>query len=212
MDFLDVETRRGADNQRRAVSAVIAEDPDLVIIASTPTETAAIVSQAAAKGFDHTMITTSQGWDDALLDGSDAAVTALLAGARPYRAFTHGTAGYAAMREALGDVEPDDAYTSGWVSSYPLYDALQAAADAGVLTRQGLLTAVDSLETVDYEFMLTIGAGSLGADTPAGQAFAKTVFRIPNPAAGPGATFEEDYFAGVTAATYDFDRPCYQDW
>jgi len=213
MDFLDVETRRGADHQTRAVSAVLAEDPDLVIVATTPTETAAIVGQAAAKGFDHTIITTSQGWDDTLLDGPDAAVvTSLLAGARPYRAFTHGTAGYATMREALGDVEPDDAYTSGWVSSYPLYDALQAAADAGDLTRQGLLTAVDSLKTVDYEFMLPVGAGTLGADTPAGQAFTKTVFRIPDdPGEGPVRIFEEDYFAGVTAATYDFERPCSED-
>lgn len=212
MDFLDVETQRGADNQTRAVSAMIAEDPDLVIVATTPTETAAIVGRAAAQGFDHTIITTSQGWDDALLDEPDAAaVAALLAGARPYRAFTHGPTGYAAMRETLGDVEPDDAYTIGWIGSYPLYDALQAAVDAGDLTRQGLVTAVDSLETVDYEFMLTIGAGTLGADTPAGQAFAKTVFRIPDPAAGPGAIVEEDYFAGITAATYGFERPCNED-
>jgi hypothetical protein len=50
---------------------------------------------------------------------------------------------------------------------------------AGDLTRQGLLEAVTSLEAVDYEFMLPPGSGAFGADSPAGQAVLRTVFRMP---------------------------------
>ena len=93
--------------------------------------------------------------------------------------YTQGTAGHGVMRDALGDVEPDDAYTSGWIWSYPIRDALRAVVDAGDLTRQGLLDAVTSLESVDYDFMLPPGSGAFGADTPSGQAVRRTVFRLP---------------------------------
>lgn len=212
MRFVDVTTRRGADNQARAVSEVAARDPDLVVVATTPTETGAIVGQAAARGFDGTMITTGPGWDDALLDGPNAAaVRSLLLGARPWRAFTHGTVGHGAMRRAVGDVEPDDAYTSGWISSYPLRDALRAAANAGDLTRQGLLEAVTSLKGVDYEGMLPPHVSVPGADMRADQAVHRTVFRIPDPESVTGATDEEDFFNGLTTATYAFERPCFED-
>lgn len=207
--YTAVETGRGAGGLDRAVATLVADDPDLVIVATTPRETAEIARRAAARGYDGTMIATSQAWDDALLAGPDAdAVASLVVGALPYRGFGHGTVGHAAMRDALGNVEPDDAYTSGWISSYPLHDALRVAAERGDLTRRGVRSAVDSLDAVDYEFMLPVGAGALGADTAAGRAFTRTVFRIPDPTAGRGATSEEDYFAGITAATHDFARPC----
>jgi ABC-type branched-subunit amino acid transport system substrate-binding protein len=213
MRFVDVETRPGAGNQADAVSEVVAQDPDLVVIATTPTETAAIVGRAAAADFDGIMIATGPGWDDALLDGPDAdAVRSLLLGARPWRAFSHGTVGHGALREALGDVEPDDAYTSGWIWSYPLRDALRAAVAAGDLTRQGLLEAVTSLDAVDYEFMLPPGSGAFGADSPVGEAVLRTVFRMPEPGSVTGGTSEEDFFNGVTAGTYAFERPFYEDW
>lgn len=209
MAFVDVATRPGSGNQANAVSEVVDRDPDLVVLATTPTETGAIVGRAAARGFDGLMITTGPGWDDALLDGPDAeAVRSLLLGARPWRAFSHGTVGHGAMREALGDVAADDTYTAGWIWSYPLRDALRAAVDAGDLTRRGLLEAVTSLEAVDYEFMLPPGSGAFGADTPAGQAVLRTVFRIPDPESRTGATREEDFFNGLTVGTYAFERPC----
>jgi hypothetical protein len=114
--------------------------------------------------------------------------------------------------DALLDGPDDDAYTSGWIWSYPLRDALRAAVAAGDLTRQGLLEAVTSLEAVDYEFMLPPGSGAFGADSPAGQAVVRTVFRMPESGSVTGATSEEDFFNGVTAGTYAFERPCYEDW
>lgn len=212
MAFVDVTTRRGADVQAGAVAEVVDTDPDLVVLATSPAETGAIVGQAAARGFDGIVITASPGWDDALLEGPDAeAVRSLLIGARPWRAFTHGTIGHGAMRDALGDVEPDDAYTSGWISSHPIRDALRAAVDAGDLTRQGLLDAVTSLESVDYDFMLPPGSGAFGADTPSGQAVRRTVFRLPDPDADDGGTREEDFFNGITSGTYAFERPCFEE-
>ena len=82
------------------------------------------------------------------------------------------TPGHEAMREAVGDVEqPNDGYTAGWVWSYPLKAALEAAAEAGDLTRAGVAEAAGALETVDYEGMLPEEAGKFGGDP------SETVFR-----------------------------------
>lgn len=215
--FAAITTQPGAGNQSGAVAEVAARDPDLVVIATSPAETRSIVAGAAARGFGGRMITVGPGWEDALLDGPDAAaIRSLLVAARPWRAFSHGTVGHGAMRAALGDVEPHDDYISGWVFSYPLYAALQAAVDTGDLTRRGLLAAVTSLRSVDYEGMLPPPAGAFGADTPAGQAVQRTVFRTGDPDVSTGATleedvYEEDFFNGLTVRNHDFDRPCFED-
>ncbi|CAN5913633.1 hypothetical protein BH23ACT10_BH23ACT10_09850 [soil metagenome] len=199
MAFVDVGTRPGAGNQSGAVAEVVDQKPDLVILATSPTETGPIVGQAAAQGFDGMMITVGPGWDDALLDGPDAAaVRSLLLAARPWRAFAHGTVGHGAMRKALGDVEPDDAYVSGWIWSYRLRAALQVAVDAGDLTRQGLLAAATSPRVVDYEGMLPPPSGIPSVDTPAGRAVRRTVFRTPGSVSATDATKEEDFFNGLT--------------
>ena len=66
------------------------------------------------------------------------------------------------MREALGEVEqPNDGYTAGWAWSYPLKAALEEWLDGDYdKDRAGLLEAVQSLETIDYEGMLPEEAGN----------------------------------------------------
>ena len=111
------------------------------------------------------------------------------------------------MREAVGDVQPSDGYTAGWVWSYPLKAALEKAADNGDLTRTGLLNAVKSLTTVDYEGMLPPDAGNFA---PGGaSAYRASVISKVDDDAPTGVSVIKDLFVGPTAQAYELSKPCW---
>jgi ABC-type branched-subunit amino acid transport system substrate-binding protein len=211
MKFIDVKTDSGTDKQAGAVTAIVTQKPDLVIITTGPADTAAVVGGAAQRGFTGKFIGTSPSWNPGLLQSPAApALKALYLQTAPWKTFTTDSPGHKAMRDALGSsVTPNDGYTSGWVWSYPLLAALKAAQASGDLTRAGLLKAAKALTKVDYEGMLPDGAGNYagGADG---------VFRqslVYNPAGGNGTTdvpLVKDYFVGPTAKDYKLDKPCFQ--
>jgi ABC-type branched-subunit amino acid transport system substrate-binding protein len=194
-----------------AVDAVVNQKPDLVILTLTPRETAEVVGGAAARGFKGQFIGTSPSWNPALLESpAKDAMLGLFLQSAPWPTFESDTAGHEAMRETLGDVDGNDGYTSGWAWSYPLKAALEAAVEAGDLTREGLANAVGNLTSVDYEGMLPEGAGNLAGD-PNEAAFRQTVFQKPTEGTGSGVELIEDFFQGPTAENFQFgDAPCYQ--
>jgi hypothetical protein len=112
------------------------------------------------------------------------------------------------MREALGDVTPNDGYTSGWVWSYPLKAALEAAAEAGDLTREGVARAASELESVDYEGMLPEEAGRFAGETNE-TVFRQVVVAQPDDDAATGVRVIEGLFAGDVAENYDMTAPCF---
>jgi ABC-type branched-subunit amino acid transport system substrate-binding protein len=211
MKFIDVKTDSGTDKQAGAVTAIVTQKPDLVIITTGPADTAAVVGGAAQRGFTGKFIGTSPTWNPGLLQSPAApALKALYLQTAPWKTFTTDSPGHKAMREALGSsVTPNDGYTSGWVWSYPLLAALKAAEASKDLTRAGLLKAAKSLAKVDYEGMLPDGAGNY-AGGPDGQFRQSLVY---NPAGGNGTTdvpLVKDYFVGPTAKDYKLDKPCYE--
>lgn len=209
LEFIDVQTTPGQDNQAEAISAVATTNPDLVIITTAPTEVATVLGQAAAQGFDGTMIATSPGWNKALLDSPAApAIQAQLFVSYPWREFDSDTPGHQAMRDAVGDVDPNDGFTAGWAWSYPLLAVLEQAAANGDLTRQGLLDAVGQTTEVDYEGMLPVGAGNLAGE-PNEAAVRQTVIAQPDPDAAVGVRNVQDFFTGPTAEAYEFTEPCF---
>ena len=116
------------------------------------------------------------------------------------------------MREALGDVEqPNDGYTAGWVWSYPLKAALEEWLDGDYdKDRAGLLEAVKSLETVDYEGMLPEEAGNRSGDPN------ETVFRETRDQQGRqggpdrASPSSQDFSAGPTAEDHEFEGACFE--
>jgi hypothetical protein len=86
--------------------------------------------------------------------------------------------------------------------------ALEAAAEAGDLTRAGLLTAATSLESVDYQGMLPEGAGNYAAG-PDGAVRASIVAQ-PDPEAATGASNVADLFVGPTAEAYELTDACFR--
>lgn len=207
--FSHIKTDAGADKQAGAIAEILTKKPDLVIVTTGPTELATIVGGAAQRGFTGRFIGTSPTWNPALNASAAApALAALYEQSAPWNSWSTSTPGHEALRKALPNVTPNEGYTSGWVWSYPLKAALEKAVANKDLTRAGVLAAVKSLESVDYEGMLPSGAGNFKAG-PAGQ-IKVTAFYKPDQAAVTGVTQVKDLSVGKTAQAYTLDAPCFE--
>ena len=209
LEFSAFEATSGPENQGGAVSEITSKNPDIVILTTGPTDAAAIIGGAAAQGYKGKFYGTSPTWNPALLESPAAeAIKALYLQTAPWEPFDSDTPGHEAMREALGEVTPNDGYTSGWVWSYPLKAALEAAAEAGDLTREGVVNAASSLESVDYEGMLPEEAGVFGGD-PSETVFRQIVVAQPDEEAATGVSVIEEFFASDVAQNYEMSGPCF---
>lgn len=208
-EFEFIETAPGAEGQAGAISAVVGQKPDVVVLGVGPTETGVIVGQAAAQGFTGKFVGLSPTWNPALLDSPAApALEALFTHVGPWGSFSTDTPGHEAMREALGDVDANDGYTSGWAWSYPLKAALEAWLDGDYeKTREGLFEAVGELESVDYEGMLPEEAGDRTGEN---DIFTQSVISKVDPAADAGLTVLQDFTEGSTAAGNEFTGACFE--
>jgi ABC-type branched-subunit amino acid transport system substrate-binding protein len=211
LTFTDVKTATGQDNQAGAIDAIVSGNPDLVILTNGPTDAAVIIGQAGARGFKGKFIGTSPTWNPGLLKGpAAAAITSRYLRSSPLEPYGADTPGHEAMRAALGNVpQPNEGYTAGWALSYPLKAALEKAAENKDLTRAGLLAAVKSLTSVNYEGMLPKGAGNYSG-TPNDNVFRQSEIQKPDEAAPSGVSELEPFFTGPTAKDFKFEKPCYQ--
>ncbi len=192
-----------------AVGAIVQQQPDVVVLTVAPTETAQIVGGAAAQGYTGRFIGNSPSWNPALLQTAAAeALVGLYWQAGPWQTFDADTPGHQAMRDALGDIQGNDGYTSGWAWSYPLLAALNAAAENGDLTRAGVFEAAKSLTTVDYEGMVPADDVTFGGE-PNDQFGRQTVVSTPDAEAAAGVTEIQGFFTGPTVEDYSFTQPCY---
>jgi ABC-type branched-subunit amino acid transport system substrate-binding protein len=208
--FTNVKTDSGQDKQTGAIAAIVSAKPDVVLLTTGPTDAAVIIGGAAALKYTGKFLGTSPTWNPGLLQSPAApAIKAMYLQSAPWNAWPSDTPGHKAMREAIGtSVTPNDGYTSGWVWSYPLKAALDKAVKDGDLTREGLLKAVKSLSSVDYEGMLPTGAGNFAAGAD-GQVRVTAIYK-PDPAAPTGVSQVKDLFVGPTAKAYKLDKPCFQ--
>ncbi|MEV5407728.1 ABC transporter substrate-binding protein [Thermopolyspora sp. NPDC052614] len=211
LKFTAVETPSGATEQGRAIAEITKNKPDLVIVTTGPADLAAIVGQAVAGGYKGRFIGTGPTWNPALLKSPAAeALKAHYEQSSPGLPWGADTPGHKAMREALGNVSaPNDGYTSGWSWAYPMKAALEKMVAGGDISRKGLLAAVKSLSTVDYEGMLPPEAGNYSGD-PNAATFRQTVIGKVDESAPTGITVVKNLFTGPTAQAYTFDGPCYE--
>jgi len=211
LKFTDVKTASGQDNQAGAIEAIVSGSPDVVILTNGPTDAAVIIGQTAARGYKGKFLGTSPTWNPGLLNGpAAAAITAQYLQSGPIQPYGADTPGHRAMRAALGNIpEPNEGHTAGWVFSYPMKAALTKAAENKDLTRAGLLAAVNSLTTVDYEGMLPAGAGNYSG-TPNEIVVRQSRIARPDNSAPSGVTEIEPFFTGPTAKDYKLEKPCYQ--
>ena len=210
IDFASVETAPGQEAKSGAISAIVRQKPDLVILGTGPTETAVIVGQAAAQGYQGQFLGSSPTWNPALLASpAGPALEALFNHVAPWGSFGTDTPGHQAMRDALGEVDqPNDGYTSGWAWSYPMKAALEQWLEGDYEgTRAGLLQAVEDLETVDFEGMLPEEAGDRTQDN---DLFRQSLISSVDPDAAAGLTVEQDFFTGPSAEAAEIEGACFE--
>ncbi|NUT41907.1 MAG: ABC transporter substrate-binding protein [Thermoactinospora sp.] len=208
--FTALETPPGATEQGRAITEITKNKPDVVIITTGPADLATIVGQTAAAGYKGRFIGTGPTWNPALLKSPAApALKALYEQSSPGKSWGSDTPGHKAMRDALPNVTPNDGYTSGWAWSYPMKAALDKMVAGGDVSRKGLLAAVKSLATVDYEGMLPADAGNFAGDANAAT-FRQTLINKVDEAAPTGVSMVKDFYTGSTAQGYTMDGPCFQ--
>jgi ABC-type branched-subunit amino acid transport system substrate-binding protein len=205
LEFAHVPTPPGADQQAEAVGRILAQQPDLVIVTTGPTEAAAIVGGAAASGFTGRFIGTNPTWNPALL-GSDAgpALQALYQAGGTFPTFGSDTPAHQALAAAIGTPgDLNDGYTAGWMWQYPIKAVLDQALTNQDLTRAGVRSVATNLSSVDYEGMLPAEAGNFAGGAAA--QIRQTRISNPDPDAPTGLTTVQDYFVGPTAEAWEPD-------
>jgi hypothetical protein len=121
MEFISVPTLPGTDNQAEAIGAIVSQQPDLVFLTARAGRDRNDRRPGGRPGLPGPLHRPEPDLErrPAAVPGREA-LQALYLQAAPWETFDSDTDGHEAMREALGEVQPNDFYTAGWVWSYPL--------------------------------------------------------------------------------------------
>lgn len=193
-------------NQDAVVGAVLAAAPDAVVLAIGPAETAEIVGKLAASGFQGRFLGSLPTWNPALLGSAAApALVGLYNHMSPFDMWDGDSQGIADIKASLGGELPaNHGYVIGWASSYPILAVLEAAADSGDLTREGVRAAIDGL-TVSYAGMIKDMSYSLtGSDSPS----TEVTISAPDASVELGLKTVESFFTGTTFKEADYTSAC----
>lgn len=209
-EFIETGPNAAVGNQDAVVARILDEQPDVVGLGVGPTETAEIVAKAAAQGFTGTFLGFLASWNPALL-GTEAAAAleALYLNVSTHESYGGSSPAHEAMREARGegDNPPNDGYTYGWVSQYPIQAVLERAAENGDLTREGVVAAIAGTE-VDFEGALP--TVTLGGDPNENADRTVTISSIDTEGEtfGQGLSTLVTGYVGPTAEAYEYTAPC----
>ncbi|QBI21665.1 ABC transporter substrate-binding protein [Egibacter rhizosphaerae] len=211
-EHIGVQTPDGEENQADAIAEIVSQDPDLVILTTNPTDAGALVGESVAQGYEGFFIGHGPTWNVALLDSpAGEAMENFYWSVGPYPTYESDTPGHQAMQDALGEAgegEPrNNFHTAGWVSQYPIRDALEAAADEGEISRAAVMDAIHELDSVDYEGMLPEGSGNFAGE-PNDRVVRASAMGEPDRESSSGLVNTEIEYEGPTAAEHDFDEPC----
>ena len=207
--FIDTLPNALVGTQDEAVRGIVNSGANIVLLGVGPPETAEIVGKTAATGAplgSIMFIGAGPTWNPLLL-GSPAApaLEGLFTHVSPWEDFTGDTPGHTAMRAAFGDNTPaNPGYAAGWVWQYPIKAAIQAAADAGSLTRATLRSVVDGL-SVDYEGILP--TATMGGD-PNVNVNRTAVIGRPDSNSQTGLTVLANTIRGTTADAFEYTQAC----
>lgn len=193
-------------NQDAVVGAVLAAAPDAVVLAVGPAETAEIVGKLAGSGFQGRFLGSLPTWNPALLGSAAApALVGLYNHMSPFDMWDGDSQGIADIKASLGGELPNNhGYVIGWAASYPILAVLQAAADKGDLTREGVRAAIDGL-TVSYAGMIKDMTYNLtGSDSPS----MEVTISAPDSSVDLGLKTVESFYSGTTFKVADYTSAC----
>lgn len=209
------------DSTDAAVGEIANSNPDIVVVTLGPTQTGEVVGGAVGRGYQGFFIGSGPTWNPALLQSPAAeAFLNYYWQAAPWGPLGDDTPAHQAVRDQIeamqGELEnwdpnaPNDFLSSGWMLSYPLKAALEAAYEAGDLTRASVFEAATSLTNVDYEGALPPEAGDFTGDAK-NQSFNGTWIAVPDTEAPTGVTTVAANYAGTTSQDFPFEQACYEE-
>lgn len=211
--FTDVPTEPGED-QTAAIAGVLKSKADVVVVTTGPVEMATVLGGSMQQGFTGRFIGSIPTWNVALLDTpAKEALQANYLQASSIGNWDADTPGHEAMRAAASAAgqDPNEWFMLGWATGYAMKAVLDKAVSDGDLTREGMIAAATSLDSIDTEQMLPDGTGNFAGD-PNETAVRSTLLNKVDPKASTGVSEEVAPFVGPTAESYDFKEPCYTQY
>ena len=220
----DGEGLLAGDDFSGVISELVAADPDIVWITSSPGVLAQVLGGAAAQGLDAIWSGNSPSYNPALLGTEVAPALDAFYFHSTYTALwdSNDSAGMSDIVSTLTERLPDgtyavaDAYIFGWTEAIFTQAVLEQAAANGDMTRAGVVAAANEV-TVDFQGLAPdqswVGdpndfavRGSFIYDIVAADATLETSITEPGSA---GFVAVEDNFVGSVAAGFEFNEPCF---
>ena len=187
---------------------------EIVFFSATPAAFSSVYGQALAQGFEAKWTGTSPSWSPAFV-APDSQIRDAVARDIVISTYvdswdgeSEGTQEFTAlMQELRPDAPPLDYYNEGYVEAKILHEALLAAYEAGDMTRQGILDAAKSLESVDFN---GLAAPESYTGSPDEQLQRSSVIALPDLESPTGSSIVETDYTSDIVADYVFEEACYQ--
>lgn len=206
LEYVPTAPNQIAGNQDAVVAKVLSSNPEVVVLAIGPAETAEIVGKLAASGFTGQFMGSLPTWNPALLQSPAApALLAMYHHMSPYENWDGTSESIEKMKLALdGEVPANGGYVIGWAVNYPMKAVLEAAIATGDLTPENIAAQVDGL-TVNFEGITQ--DMTYGGD-PQANAQQSVYIGKPNPDVELGMETIEFAFTGPTFDQTSYTSAC----
>ncbi len=220
----DGEGALGGEDPSGVVSELVAADPDIVYIASSPGILAQVLGGAAAQGLDAIWSGSSLSYNPSLLGTEVAPAIDAFYFHSTYAALwnANDSVGMQDMVATLTERVPQgtyaiaDSYVFGWTEAIFTEAVLRQASSNGDLTRAGVVAAANEV-TVDFQGLAPdqtwVGEpndfavrGSFIYDITLADATLETSITQPGSA---GFSLLAENFVGEVAAGHEFNEPCF---
>ena len=220
----DGEAQLAGDDFSGVVAELVAADPDIVWITSSPGILAQVLGGAAAQGLDAIWSGNSPSYNPALLGTEVGPALDAVYFHSTYTALwdSNDLPGMTDIVSTLQERLPEstyavaDAYIFGWTEAIFTQTVLEQAAANGDMTRAGVVAAANEV-TVDFQGLAPdqswfgdpndfVVRGSFIYDIVAAEATLETPITEPG---GAGFLALEQDFVGSVAAGHEFNEPCF---
>ncbi len=203
-------------DQTPIAGELVAADPDIVLVATTPDLFTEVYGPAIQSGFEAVWLAPAPSYNPAFLDSplAEAVQRDLIVSfyVQPWGAGTAGTDELEALfAERRPGAPATDYYAEGFVEAKILHDALLRAYENGDMTQAGVVTAAKSLENVDFN---GLAPSESYVGEPNERVQRTNVLLRPDladrQAGGTGASVVEADYVSDLAAGFEFTEACYQ--
>ncbi|UAK35190.1 ABC transporter substrate-binding protein [Nocardia asteroides] len=202
---IDTGPNTEVGNQDYPVAEIMADPPDVVLLATGPGEAAEIVGKLAKSGYSGRFLGSTPTWNNALLETPAApALTALYNYTSPFDGWDGTSTGAQRARNAAPREPTNFGYNLGWAISYPMKALLTKAAETGELDRATLRKALAGL-TVDSEGMAAPQV--YGREEP-DVAAQRAVVNVPDPSTSLGSRTVVADYRSPTLMRIAMREPC----